>query len=252
MQVIPVIDLLHGQVVRGVAGERHRYQPIQSKLCAGSAPGVVARALIDRFPCRQMYVADLDAIAAREPNWEAYSAIAAAGVGLILDGGLRSVEQAAEFTARMQPIQLTSRIVVGLETIRDLNDLPQFVRAVGQARAVFSLDLRHGEPLSDDPAIRRTDSLALARLAIEAGFASLIVLDLAAVGVGSGVPTLELCRTIHGRHPSVELISGGGVRGPEDLREMVVSGCQSALVASALHDGRLTAVDVLLSLPQHD
>lgn len=252
MQVIPVIDLLHGQVVRGIAGERHRYQPIQSKLCAGSSPGDIARALIDRFPCRQMYVADLDAIDSREPNWEAYSAIAAAGVGLILDGGLRSVEQAAEFTARMQPIQLISRIVVGLETIGDLNDLLRFVRAIGQARAVFSLDLRHGQPISDDATIQQTEPLAIARLAVEAGFESLIVLDLAAVGVGSGVPTLELCRTIHGQHPGVEIISGGGVRGPGDLREMVVSGCRAALVASALHDGRLTAMDVLLSLPQHD
>jgi len=37
---------------------------------------------------------------------------------------------------------------------------------------------------------------------------------------------------------------GGGVRGAEDLRSVAASGCDAVLVASALHDGRLTAADL--------
>jgi len=40
------------------------------------------------------------------------------------------------------------------------------------------------------------------------------------------------------------LLAGGGVRDPGDLRELAQLGCTGALVATALHDGRLTAEDV--------
>ena len=38
MQVLPVIDLLQGVVVRGVAGRRETYRPIESQICASPAP----------------------------------------------------------------------------------------------------------------------------------------------------------------------------------------------------------------------
>ena len=55
-----------------------------------------------------------------------------------------------------------------------------------------------------------------------------------------GVGTLALCRHLRAAHPGCELIAGGGVRGPADLELMAGAGCDAALVASALHDGRLT------------
>jgi phosphoribosylformimino-5-aminoimidazole carboxamide ribotide isomerase len=72
----------------------------------------------------------------------------------------------------------------------------------------------------------------------------MIVLDLAQVGVDAGISTLELCRHLHDTHPSVEIISGGGVRHVDDLTQLASAGCDAALVASALHDGRLTTDDI--------
>jgi len=46
MQVIPVLDLLDGHVVRAVRGERAAYLPIRSSLAAGSEPLAIARALL--------------------------------------------------------------------------------------------------------------------------------------------------------------------------------------------------------------
>jgi phosphoribosylformimino-5-aminoimidazole carboxamide ribotide isomerase len=70
------------------------------------------------------------------------------------------------------------------------------------------------------------------------------VLDLAGVGMDAGVAALALCRQLRQKHPQLELISGGGVRGREDLHALAEAGCNAALVASALHDGRLTAGDL--------
>ena len=62
MQIIPVIDLLGGQVVRGIGGRRSEYRPIESQLVAGSDPGAIATAFVEHFGATTCYVADLDAI----------------------------------------------------------------------------------------------------------------------------------------------------------------------------------------------
>jgi phosphoribosylformimino-5-aminoimidazole carboxamide ribotide isomerase len=84
----------------------------------------------------------------------------------------------------------------------------------------------------------------IAGLAVEAGFQRLIVLDLAFVGVNQGPGVERLCSSLRAAHPQIELIAGGGVRGVDDLRRLADCGCDAALVASALHDGRLTARDL--------
>ena len=72
----------------------------------------------------------------------------------------------------------------------------------------------------------------------------MIVLDLARVGVGSGTGTEELCRQLAATYRDVEVIAGGGVRDAADLRRLKEWGVRAALVASALHDGRLSREDL--------
>ena len=62
MRIIPVLDLLKGQIVRGIAGQRQEYRPIVSKLSASSNPLDVARAFRDHLNFTLFYLADLDAI----------------------------------------------------------------------------------------------------------------------------------------------------------------------------------------------
>ena len=58
MQLIPVIDLMAGQVVRGVRGERSAYRPIRSPLCESSAPLDLAPRLLERAASDTLYIAD--------------------------------------------------------------------------------------------------------------------------------------------------------------------------------------------------
>ena len=62
MQLLPVIDLMAGQVVRGVRGERSAYRPIRSSLCESSAPLDLAPRLLARAASDTLYIADLDAL----------------------------------------------------------------------------------------------------------------------------------------------------------------------------------------------
>ena len=96
MRVIPVIDLKGGLVVRGVAGERSRYRPVVSVLGPDPSPGSIAAAFAAVLGLGEVYVADLDAIAGREPDWAAYEQIAAAGLRLWVDAGIGEAGRARQ------------------------------------------------------------------------------------------------------------------------------------------------------------
>ena len=70
-----------------------------------------------------------------------------------------------------------------------------------------------------------------------------LVIDLARVGTGTGLD-LALVSRVREAVPGLTLIAGGGVRGLDDVVRIADAGCDGALVASALHDGRLSAAEV--------
>lgn len=247
MHVIPVIDLLHGQVVRGVGGRRDEYRPIVSSLTSSSAPGDTAAALVERFSLPQIYVADLDAIMGDERDVNAWREIAATGVSLLIDAGLKTAVEAVDLAAFLARDFPNAQFVIGLESLEKLDELASLFRqhpAAGE-QAVFSLDLKHGVPITPDADWRTASPLQIVAKIERLGIRQLIVLDLADVGSGGGTSTLALVREIHRQHPNLKIIAGGGVRAAADLQQLADAGATAALVASALHDGRLSAADLL-------
>ena len=245
MQILPVIDLKDGDVVRGVAGQRSTYQSVESLLTSDSTVTAIATAFATQLPVDTIYVADLNAIAGEEPNWQALDQISATGLDIWLDAGVGDLSRAEQLSryAQQQP-QLTS-VIIGLESVPDVETLAQLWNHLGRERAVFSLDLKQGSPLTAAAPWQGLDAEQIAAQAVEIGFQRLIVLDLAAVGMDQGTPVQALCQRLSSTHPDVEWISGGGIRGLSDLKRLAEHGCNAALVASALHDGRLTADQLL-------
>ena len=79
---------------------------------------------------------------------------------------------------------------------------------------------------------------------MDCGYQNVIVLDLSAVGMQSGTPTLELCRQLRSQLEHGTIMTGGGVSSLADLQAALKSGIDGVLVASALHDGQMTESDV--------
>jgi phosphoribosylformimino-5-aminoimidazole carboxamide ribotide isomerase len=234
MLILPVLDLMAGQVVRGIAGRRGDYRPIVSQLTSSSDPAVVAAAFARRFDLTDLYLADLDAIAGEAPAREIITRLHADGFRLRVDAGIRTAQQARELR------QLgVARVVVGLETVAGPAQLAAAIDDLGE-RAVFSLDLRDGQPLGDAAAWPARDPEGIAEHAIALGVSEIIVLDLARVGVTTGTGTESLCATLSKKYPRIAVYAGGGVRGVADLRALRDAGIRGALVASALHDGLLS------------
>jgi phosphoribosylformimino-5-aminoimidazole carboxamide ribotide isomerase len=230
MRLIPVLDVMNGAVVRGVGGRRSEYQPLVSRLTSSTDPVEVARVLVEAFRPAEFYLADLDAIAGAPPAVTTYRAIRGRGVRLWVDAGIRDGGGAERVAAA------GCDVIAGLETVPGPAALREIAAAVGADRVVFSLDLRDGVPLRDWP---DRDGPGLVPSVVACGITRLIILDLARVGGGTGTGTEEVCRQISSAYPDVEVLAGGGVAGPDDLRHLEACGVRGVLVASALHDGRI-------------
>lgn len=234
MRVIPALDLRRGLAVHAVAGRREAYAPVRSRLATGAGDGLaLARAFRDRLGLAEWYVADLDAIAGEALQAPLLASLAELGGRLLVDAGVASVARARETIAAG-----AARVVVGLETLPGFDALADVVRALEAERVVFGLDLRAGVPLLAAGARHADPPLALVERARAAGVGAVLVLDVARVGTGGGVDT-ALVAEIRRRHPGLELLAGGGVRGPADLAALAEAGCDGAVVATALHEGRL-------------
>lgn len=243
MRIIGVIDVLGGRAVHARAGARDRYAPVQSAAGWPIDPGnalTLAEVYTDVLGISEIYVADLDSILSQRQQDEVTRGLAALNVPLWLDAGVRSVDDARKAIALG-----ASRVIVGLETLPSFDVLSDICAAIGSDRVAFSLDLRDNQPILTNGAridgVRSAEEIA--NVAVISGASTLIVIDLARVGTGRGVDG-DLLRRIHSAAPQLNLVAGGGVRGWDDLVQLAKAGCSAALVATALHDGRITAEQI--------
>ncbi|MDB5781947.1 HisA/HisF-related TIM barrel protein [Caballeronia mineralivorans] len=239
MQVIPVLDLLDGQAVRAMRGERARYRPIESPLCATSEPLAVARALLGAVGTRTLYIADLGAILKRGDHArllaELLNGLGEAPVQIWLDAGyvdfpsMRSLFDRIEAIRRgpRRPGRATLVPVFGTETLLNTEALHE-AQTAGFA-PVLSLDHRAGRLIADPVATRPDTSWWPSRV---------IVMTLDHVGSYQG-PDLDTFAAIRAQAGHRELIGAGGIRHAADLSAAAESGAAAWLVASAIHDRQL-------------
>jgi phosphoribosylformimino-5-aminoimidazole carboxamide ribotide isomerase len=234
VRLIPVLDIVGGQVVRAVGGRRELYAPVRSKLTDSTDPKTVAEVLLAAAGVNELFVADVDAIQGHRPRIGWVKELTARGVKMLIDAGLRTAADA-------KPVaDVGATVVAATETLRTTDELMALVGSYGPDGVVLSIDLRNGRLLGTDSGFGSWDDpLAAVEAATVLGVRRVIALELARVGTGVGPGTVALCERIRGRFPAVELISGGGVRNQDDVNRLAAVGVNGVLVASALHDGAI-------------
>jgi phosphoribosylformimino-5-aminoimidazole carboxamide ribotide isomerase len=241
LRIIPVLDVRRGRAVHARGGRRDDYLPVRSTLRRGSAPLALAAATRDALGLRELYLADLAAIEGEPPDTGLYRGLAGLGLEVWADAGLREGTDAASLLEAG-----VGRLVAGLETVAGPRGLRSLVEAAGTPRVVFCLDLREGRPVVASRADWGTDDpRGIAERAIREGVRSVILLDLARVGSGRGPGTDHLLGPLAREFPAVEWIVGGGIAGRDDLKRLADAGASAALVASAIHDGRIGPTDIM-------
>ena len=234
--VVGVIDLRQGLAVHARAGRRQTYAAVTGIAGREIRPGD-AEALADFYVrglgLDDVYAADLDAIEGRPWQERTIGGLAAVVPRLWLDAAIttpRDAQRALTLGA--------SCVVVGLETLLSYAALEEICDAATPERVALSLDLRNGVTITNGEIPPGTPAAEVAARAVQAGVRTIIVIDLARVGVGRGC-NLDTIAAVRSAAPDVALFVGGGVRDEADLRQLTQAGCNGALVATALLSGAL-------------
>src|SRR5258708_36710161 len=218
---------MRGQVVRARMGDRASYRGLESPLSPTSDPVDVVRGLLAVYPFPTLYVADLDAIQSHGDNLPTLRRIREEFPALQL-----WVDNGAADDAALEAVigANLGAPIIGSESQRDDKLIAQHR---GSTRIVLALDFRR-DAFQGPPEILAEPALWPQRV---------IVMTLARVGSGAG-PDL-------GRLASIQSIAGGreiyaarGVRDADDLRALKEAGISGALIATALHEGRIVAADL--------
>lgn len=227
MQVIPVIDLKDGLVVHARKGERANYRPIETPLAQGSRPVDVVAGLLSLHAFASLYIADLDAIGGVGGNGAAIADLKRRfpHLALWVDSGLATLDAARDWLARD-----IGHLVLGSET---LADGATAACLSGDPRVVLSLDFRG--PDFQGPAELLENAAAWPRRVIA------MTLDRVGSHAGPDLDRLHAIIDLAGRR---EVYAAGGVRDAADLRALDQASIAGALVATSLHDGRISPADL--------
>lgn len=227
MDIIPVLDLRGGIVVRARMGQRDQYRPLQSQLARTSDPVDVMRGLCSVYPFGTFYIADLDAIMGTGDNEVTLWRLKAEFPGAVfwVDNGVADVSAALRWLDAG-----LGHLVVGSES---QHDAALTLGLSENDRVVLSLDFRE-QAFQGPPALLDEVTSWPGRL---------IVMTLARVGSGAG-PDLDRLRAIRDIAAGRSIYAAGGVRDRADLASLERAGIAGALIASSLHDGRLRGDDL--------
>jgi phosphoribosylformimino-5-aminoimidazole carboxamide ribotide isomerase len=227
VQAIPVIDLMHGQVVRARMGDRASYPLLDSPLSPTSDAVDVVRGLLGMFSFPALYVADLDAIQGSGDNSQTLRRIRAefGQLRMWVDNGVADASTLHAFIGAD-----LGTLVIGSESQRDSKLIAQHRYSM---RIVLSLDFR-GDAFQGPQEILAEPALWPRRI---------IVMTLARVGSGAG-PDLERLAAIRLIADGREIYAAGGVRDAADLSALKAAGVSGALISTALHERRVVAADL--------
>ena len=228
--LIPVVDLKDGRVVHARGGDRRAYRPVDSRLCAGSAPSDVVDGFLGLYPFSIVYVADIDAIEGDGDNLESVRALGSRfpTVEFWVDCGLSEKSACARWLdARC------GALVVGSESQQSVDAAAVLLAGEVKERMVLSLDFRGDGFVGPAPLLQR----------MEIWPERVIVMTLGRVGGDQG-PDLDRLGQLIGAAPGKKIFAAGGVRGFDDLTALSRLGASGVLLASALHDGRVGRRDI--------
>lgn len=209
------------QVVHAFAGKRDTYRPLESNLCGSSQPVAVVEGLLALYPFRHMYVADLDAIFGRGDHIDVMRMLRRTYPQLEfwVDGGFSNGVAVKAWQASD-----LGRPVWGSESMEVMPECSAL-----RTEGILSLDFMGPNFLGPTALMQEAECWP----------PEVIAMTLARIGVKAG-PDLERLEQLRSMNPACQLFAAGGVRNVDDLSALVRIGVSGVLLASALHDGKLS------------
>lgn len=228
MLIIPVIDLMSGQVVHAKQGLRNQYQPVQSIISSSTAPTAVLSSFLELYPFKVVYIADLDAIQKKETNQKVILELALQNqqCEFWIDAGFDSIIE-KELDNKPDNIKL----VFGSENKLPENQFNQLLN--DKPGLILSLDFVESK-LKENNYLLETPSLWPNQI---------ITMMISRIGSDKGIDT-DCLNTVIKLARGKNVYAAGGVRNKKDLMQLKSIGVKGVLLATALHNGAITKKDI--------
>lgn len=224
------MDLLDGTVVHAVAGEREKYEPIDSVLTDTSAPVSIAYEF-EKLGFEELYIADLNAIQNKGENISSIDRLSSeTEFDLLVDAGFKTSKEVKPYLGKG-----ISKIIFATETLQSFDEVEKVVDGYS-VPVIGSVDMKEGEVIANQFERRVTLAESIREFE-DFGVSEIILLNLKRVG-GSGGPDKSLLQKAVGLS-DVPVIVGGGIRNLTDLQELKKLGAGGALTATAIHNGSI-------------
>ncbi len=237
-RIIPVIDLLNSQAVHAIKGERNKYKPLKSIFSDSSDPIKIIKILEQNFGFEEFYIADLDSIIDNKPNLALLSKILnISSIKIMLDPGIHNKKDILKY----EKLRL-NKIILGLETINNLNEITECFKILGKNKIIVSIDMYNGKIISNKDVLKIQNPIDIINKLEKIGINELILLDLFRVGqkIG-GIPPLYL--KIREKYKGNVLI-GGGIKDYKDILELSYKSFSGVLIGTSLYDGTIKIEDL--------
>ena len=216
MEIIPVIDIHHGQVVHAIEGQRQQYRPLRTSLSESNSPENIVQAFINSYPFKTIYIADLDAIEGRTNNNQLIDGLHESYQSLTfwVDQGISSTKELDSLSRRQH--------VIGSETNITPETLDEMITLTPDI--ILSLDFQTNIFLGNQDLLQKTDLWP----------ERIIIMSLANVGSNKG-PDYELISRLKETAGERKIYVAGGVRDETDLQLLNQMSIDGVLIATALH-----------------
>jgi phosphoribosylformimino-5-aminoimidazole carboxamide ribotide isomerase len=237
-EVVPVIDILGGTVVRGVKGERNNYKPVSPIFCHSSDPLTVARSYKEKFDFQSIYVADLDRITGKGNNLDVICQLKK----FFQDPGHVYCDPGISGSEELETVHpFIDNLVIGTETLQSLRIFEKAIITLGSDKVTASLDIKAGKVLSQSRELQQLEPARASRLLAETGVRKMFVIKLDAVGTGEGID-FDFYSSL--KTSGMKLLPGGGIKNLRDIIRLKLAGFAGCMVASSLYSGAIIPSDL--------
>lgn len=232
-KIIPVIDILNSEAVHAIKGEREKYKPLKSVLVKSSNPINIVKKIKREASINEVYIADLDAILRREPNFSLLTKILKIPeIKVMIDPGIILANNIIEYST-----YALDSLILGLETIINLEVISDCLEIIGSRKTIVSIDMYREAIQTNVKELQNQSPIETIKRIEDLGAKKIILLDLYKVGqkIG-GIPPLYL--KIREQF-SGQIIVGGGIKDIRDIETYKHHDFSGVLVGTALHDGTI-------------
>ncbi len=232
MQILPAVDILSGNCVQLISGEK-------STATVYGTPLENALRWISQG-ADALHVVNLDgAFSASAENVSCIcDVIRETDVFIEVGGGIRSLDDARGW------LDLgVDRIIISTFAVREPDAVAVLADEFGSARICAGVDARGSSVSVEGWTADAGDYISWAKRFEELGAGSLLYTNIDVEGKQAGIQTKPVARLIEAVH--IPVLVSGGISSAEDVRSVKTLGAGGCILGSALYSGKITLAEAL-------